>query len=251
MSFCKSDSIAKLADALAKAQGDMKPAKKDSENPFFKSNYADLAAVWEAIRVPFSKYGLSIAQVPAHVSSDGMVTLSTVLLHASGEWIAGDLTMKAAKNDPQAIGSCLTYARRYALSAITGVATEDDDAEGATGRGKDVVGIVAPVKQAPKPVPSAQATLHEAQTVTGYATGTYTPKPAPPAKGPGTLGIDTQQGEEILFKFWSPNDVAGINEEGHRYCKVTWEWRGEGKYRAKTICKPIEWLDEPTQEPTE
>jgi hypothetical protein len=123
------------------------------------------------------------------------------------------------------------------------VATEDDDAEGATGRGKDAA---QPAKQATKPAaqPSpAPSQPSEPQTVTGYI-GTYTPKPTPPAKGPGTLGIDTKQGEEMQFKFWSSSDVAGIGEEGHRYAKVTWEWRGEGKYRAKTICKPIEWIEE-------
>ncbi len=131
MDMMQSVSIAKLADALCKAQASMKPAKKDAENPFFKSNYADLASVWEAVKEPLSTNGLSVAQMPMP-GPEGVVRLRTVMMHTSGEWIGGDLDMKPVKNDPQSIGSCLTYARRYALSAITGVATEDDDANAAT-----------------------------------------------------------------------------------------------------------------------
>ena len=126
----QSPTIAKLGDALSKAQAAMKPAKKDAENPFFKSHYADLSSVWEAIRGPLSANGLAVAQMPT-VGPDGVQRLRTLLIHSSGEWIGSDLDMKPVKNDPQSIGSCLTYARRYALSAITGVATEDDDGNAA------------------------------------------------------------------------------------------------------------------------
>ncbi len=126
----QSSSVAELAKALSQAQSEMKPAKKDSENPFFKSHYADLASVWDAIREPFTKHGLSVVQLPS--SGHYGVGVTTLLLHVSGEWVSGDLVMKPIKDEPQSIGSCLTYARRYALSAIAGVATEDDDGYAAT-----------------------------------------------------------------------------------------------------------------------
>lgn len=128
----KSEAINELAAALAKAQGAMKGAKKDSDNPYFKSKYADLSACWEAIREPFAVNGLSIVQLVEPNTES--VTVETVLAHSSGQWMSSKITMKPVKNDPQGIGSCLTYARRYGLCAITGVAPEDDDGNTASGK---------------------------------------------------------------------------------------------------------------------
>lgn len=127
-----------LSAALATAQAEMEGAKKDANNPFFKSKYADLAAVWEACRGPLTKNGLAVVQTP---SSDeaGNVCVTTMLLHSSGEWIRDTVTMKPKENSPQGIGSTITYARRYALAAIAGVAPEDDDGEAAQGRGSSKV----------------------------------------------------------------------------------------------------------------
>ena len=126
----RSPSIAALTAALAKAQGEIAGASKDKANPFFKSSYADLASVWGACRAPLSKNALAVLQ-PSF--ADGTrVTVTTILAHSSGEFIESDLTMVAAQNTPQGIGSCITYARRYALSSLVGVAAEDDDAEAAT-----------------------------------------------------------------------------------------------------------------------
>ena len=128
----KSDSIKELATALAKAQGEIKGAAKDSANPFFKSKYADLASVVEAIRAAFSKHGLSYIQQVSE-SEKNEVRVETVLLHASGEWIqCGVLALPVSKADAQGYGSALTYARRYSLSAAVGVAPEDDDGNAAT-----------------------------------------------------------------------------------------------------------------------
>ncbi len=126
-----SDELGLLAAALAKAQALIKPAIKDATNPHFKSKFADLASVWEAIRVPLATNGLAVSQLP---TVDGnKVTVTTLLLHASGQWIRSDLTMVVAQNTPQGIGSCITYARRYALSAVVGVVAElDDDGNGAS-----------------------------------------------------------------------------------------------------------------------
>jgi len=139
-----SATIGKLAAALAKAQGQFRPAAKDKNNPFFGSPYADLASVYEAVREPLSKNGLSVMQVS--LATDGQhVKLKTILAHESGEWIGSVLVMCPGHNEtrrdpsgnktsefvpdfsPQAIGSCITYARRYALSAIVGVCSEEDD----------------------------------------------------------------------------------------------------------------------------
>ena len=129
----KSESIAELAGALAKAQGEMAAAKKDSANPFYHSRYADLAQIVEAIRKPLSDNGLAISQL---VQPDAeAAVIETILMHQSGEWLSSTIHLRPVKTDPQGIGSAITYARRYALGAIVGLATEeDDDAESAMGR---------------------------------------------------------------------------------------------------------------------
>ncbi len=128
----KSESIKELAAALAKAQGVMKGALKDSANPFFKSRYADLASVVEAIRAAFSANGLSYIQT-VEPSDKDEVRVETTLLHSSGEWIScGILSLPVSKIDAQGYGSALTYARRYSLSAAVGVAPEDDDGNAAS-----------------------------------------------------------------------------------------------------------------------
>lgn len=140
-----SPTLANLAAALSAAQGEIEGAVKGKTNPHFKSAYADLASVWEACRAPLSKHKLSIVQP---VSASGpQVTVTTILLHASGEWISADLTMTAQQSTPQAIGSCITYARRYALAAMVGIAPEDDDGNAASqpnGRTSEPVRAAAP-----------------------------------------------------------------------------------------------------------
>ncbi len=125
----KSDSITELAKALSKMQGVLKSVPKDSANPFFKSKYASLDAIWETVRAPLTDNGLSIIQT----TFGERIILETTLLHSSGEWVRSYLPINAAKTDPQGIGSALTYARRYSLAAILGVsADEDDDGEATT-----------------------------------------------------------------------------------------------------------------------
>lgn len=127
-----SSRLTKLAEALAKAQGEIEAAKKDSTNPHFKSKYADLASVWAAIREPLSKHGLSVVQPVT--SSERSVTVATIIMHSSGEQIAaGILTVPVTAPTPQAFGSAITYARRYALMSAVGVAPDDDDGNAASG----------------------------------------------------------------------------------------------------------------------
>lgn len=125
----QTQNTAELATALAKAQSTMKAAAMDKTNPHFKNKYASLAAVIDAIRKPLSDNGLSYTQT-TEVREGGFV-LVTILHHASGQWIAGEYPLPVGVK-PQELGSALTYARRYCLSAIACIAAdEDDDAEGA------------------------------------------------------------------------------------------------------------------------
>jgi hypothetical protein len=110
-------------------------AVKDSANPFFKSSYADLTSVIKAIKQPFADNGLSYTQFP--VSNENGVGVSTRLMHISGQWLEMEYTLPTVKKDPQASGSAITYARRYALQSIAGIPTADDDAESAMLRGDD------------------------------------------------------------------------------------------------------------------
>lgn len=122
----KSESIKNLAVALSKFQNEVKNPKNTADNPFYDSKYAPLQDVLNEVRPLLSKHGLSVIQSP---SGDGQsVSITTLLLHESGEWIEFDpLVLKAQKITPQGAGSAITYGRRYALSAILGISSEDDD----------------------------------------------------------------------------------------------------------------------------
>lgn len=128
----RSDKIDELAAALAKAQGQMRGALKDTENPFFKSQYADLASVWDACRGPLSENGLAVIQIPERTAS--AVKVSTMLAHTSGQWISCSIAATPKDAGPQALGSVITYLRRYGLAAMVGVAQVDDDGETGEGR---------------------------------------------------------------------------------------------------------------------
>ena len=128
----QSEQINELAAALSKAQASITGALKDSANPFFKSKYADLASCWDACRKQLTDNGLCVMQTTDMV--DGVVFVKTTLAHSSGQFICGSLPVKAKDDSPQAQGSGITYARRYALAAIVGLAQIDDDAEAAQAR---------------------------------------------------------------------------------------------------------------------
>lgn len=152
----KSESIVEITKALILFQKGLKPVVKDSTNPFFKSKYASMEAIWESIRERLAANELAVSQLPR--LQDNQMVLTTLLLHTSGEWLASDLLVTPGKqNDAQSVGSALTYARRYALSAILGICSEeDDDAEAATTR---IVKppIKEPVKLVKKPDPVVEA----------------------------------------------------------------------------------------------
>lgn len=129
----KSEQINELAAALSLAQKEIEGAIKDTTNTFFKNKYADLSSVMDALRDPFSKNGLSYAQC-SRVTDAGQLVLVTMLMHKSGQWISGEYPVRGVKDDPQALGSATTYARRYALSAICGVSQVDDDGNYSSGK---------------------------------------------------------------------------------------------------------------------
>lgn len=130
----QSDNINELATALARAQGEIENASKASVNPHFRSKYADLAECLNTVRPVFSKHGLAVTQFPSY--ENGIVSVTTVLTHASGQWMKGVISAPVSKQDAQGVGSATTYCRRYALAAVAGIAQEDDDANSAVGHAK-------------------------------------------------------------------------------------------------------------------
>lgn len=129
----QSENINELATALSKAQSIMEAALKDATNPFFKSKYANLESVWSAARPALCANGLCIIQTTEEMGDK--TVLVTMLAHSSGQWIKSRLPLNPSKNDAQGMGSAMSYARRYSLSAMVGVVAEDDDGESAVGRG--------------------------------------------------------------------------------------------------------------------
>ena len=120
-----------IATALVKAQKEFAPALKDSNNPFFKTKYADLSTCVKAVIDALNNNGIALVQ-KCHPCDDG-VSVETIFMHESGELLdCGILHVPAAKNDPQGYGSALTYARRYSLMAACGIAPEDDDGNAAS-----------------------------------------------------------------------------------------------------------------------
>ena len=147
-----------LAAALAAAQGEIEPAPKDSDNPFYKSKYASLPAVRQAVRAAFARHGLSVVQMPE--VHDGKLCLRTLLLHASGQSLdCGVLSADVDLANPQKIGSAITYFRRYALAAISQTVADDDDDANAN--------VAPPAKQAQaKPAPKVKPTDDEQAYIT-------------------------------------------------------------------------------------
>jgi hypothetical protein len=129
----RSETITKLTPALIAARGAMPVLKKDSDNPHFRSKYADLAGCLETCEPSLYKNGLAVLQLTSW--ADGVLTLETTLTHTSGEWVSSLYPILTDYSRPQLIGAALTYARRYSYMAVVGVAPEDDDGEMASGRG--------------------------------------------------------------------------------------------------------------------
>jgi hypothetical protein len=144
----KSESISDLAKALTLVQASLTPAKRDSTNPYYESTYADLFSVWESCRELLAKNGLSVLQGNS-VGAESTVIVETILVHESGQWIQSELCLPLSKNDPQGVGSAITYGRRYGLAAIVGiVADADDDGNEASAKN----GNIRPIASNGRPV---------------------------------------------------------------------------------------------------
>ncbi len=125
----RSAELKDLFTALAKAQAEMQTAGLSSENPYFKTRYADLAAIVKASRPALTKNGLSIIQ-QIITRDDGHTYLHTMLCHASGQWVESRVRIVPPKTDVQSLGSYITYLRRYSIAALCGIVTSDEDDDG-------------------------------------------------------------------------------------------------------------------------
>lgn len=129
-----SEQIDQIASALADAQADLGVVYKHSQNDAFGSKYADLTKVWEAFQRVGPRHGLSVVQMPGHYDAAARtMVMSVKLMHNSGQWLGGDMSMPLSRGDAHAYGSACTYARRYSLAALVGICPHDDDGNEASG----------------------------------------------------------------------------------------------------------------------
>ena len=159
MTITKSETIIKLAKSLVETQKELKQPLKDAKNPFFKSEYVPLENVAEAITQTATKYGLAFSQY-ATTTENGNVSVGTIVFHESGEYIEyPPLILKPENTKPQSIGSAITSAKRYALSAIFGITSDkDDDGNKANGNGENQK---QPQKRNQKQAPQNEPNVHE------------------------------------------------------------------------------------------
>ena len=120
-----SKELDKLFEALAKAQSQIKPAKKNRKNPHYKSEYADLVSVWHSCRGPLNDNGLTVIQQPKWIGKDDCI-LVTILGHSSGQWIRSECPLINVKRDMQGLGSAITYAKRYCITSMIGIPEGDE-----------------------------------------------------------------------------------------------------------------------------
>jgi hypothetical protein len=125
-----SESIKQIAEALVSAQKEIRFAAKDSTNPHFKSKYANINSVIEAVKKPLNDNGIAILQ-SLSPSDDNKLHLTTRLLHSSGEWIEDTAVCPIQKQDPQGLGSAISYIRRYSISSLCALYADDDDGQSA------------------------------------------------------------------------------------------------------------------------
>lgn len=184
MNSLQSDQINELATALAKAQSEIGSVHKDQDNPYFRSKFASLSTVWETVKPALTKHGISIVQMPG--SDERGYFVQTQLMHGSGQWIRSTTYMKPAKEDPQGIGSLISYARRYALMAMVMACPDDDDGEAAMGRSSN-----APQKPVESPKPAVKV------------------ESAKPAEKPAT---EAPKAKETASKFNGENHQALFQE---------------------------------------
>lgn len=211
-----SEQIASLAGALALAQAEIENAAKDGNNPHFKSKYASMEAVVYACKATLPKHGLSYVQFPG--MQGDYVTVTTRLMHKSGEWIEGTLPMPVGKRDAHGVGSAISYARRYSLMAVIGIAAEDDDGNGAVAGGE--VKSAPPAAKVPNPTP------HVAPEDMTDWDGILPEFPA------GTLNKKESQARFVMLQseMRTTRSVADLNTWAKARAKLIWEMTPEGRH---------------------
>ena len=210
-----SESIAALAGALAKAQLQIEPASKNATNPHFRSHYADLASIWDACRGPLNTNGLSIVQFPCD-GEVGRTGLCTMLLHSSGEFISEVVTTRSQKDDPQGLGSALTYLRRYALAAVVGVtATEDDDGNAASTPANARASAPAPRPYIPPPVSPPAVNAPAPSKPVSQPVSQPVAKPVQTATA-GTSAV------QAIVEFYKVDEGMGKNNKPYTKHRIGW-----------------------------
>ena len=205
-----SEQINEIAAALAKAQGAMRPAIKDSVNPAFRSKYADLAANVEAARGPLAANNLAVVQEVTTVERG--VAVATRIIHASGQWIQMDpLTVPLSKQDAHGVGSAVSYSRKYALGAALGLVADDDDGNAATGQDQRSRRVQTPAAAVTTPAGPVDAT----------------PAPAQDDMPPG-------------FVAWV-EDLESVAVEGSERLKATWTKSRPELRKHLTTFYPEQW----------
>ena len=185
----QSENITDVAKALLNVQRTVQPIAKDAENPFTKSWYASLNSVMAACRDALIQNGIWLCQYPVPVEQPNAIGLVTKLTHAeSGQWQSSLAVVPLPKADPQGMGSAITYARRYALTAMLGMVTEDDDGEGAKNGKKSPTRPKLPVI----PPESQKARQRDPSTTTGHSVPSNRP-PASLENLPSLEGVTYQQ----------------------------------------------------------
>jgi hypothetical protein len=126
-----SDSIKHIAEALVAAQKEIRFAVKDSTNPHYKSKYANINSVIDAVKAPLNNNSIAILQ-SLSPSDDNKLHLTTRLIHSSGEWLEDTAVCPIQKQDAQSLGSAISYIRRYSISSFLALYADDDDGQSAT-----------------------------------------------------------------------------------------------------------------------
>ena len=225
----QSDNINELIGAMNRAQLKMQPAKQNKENPFFKSHYADLTAVWDALD-PFRQEGIVMTQSPAD-SPDGYIVLDTQITHTSGQWMRSRLKMRLAKDDCQGAGSGLSYARRYALGCMFGLVTSPDDDGNAASHPPTYQARLAP-SVAPAAAPRAEAVAVGSNTFI-----------VPFGKNKGQAITAISDGDLDWLASYYLNKMQDPKNQTSRYLE---EWEScLMTIRAEQLCR----CPDPTQEP--
>jgi ERF superfamily protein len=145
-----SEKFGELIKALTKAQGQFTKAVYDKTNPHFKSKYASLDAVHEAIKGPMAANGLAVSHLLSY--KDGMILMETTLFHTSAEWIACEMPILVEKSTPQQLGSLLSYYRRYSLCCLLAIPVGEEDDDGEQAEGRNQMGWIKPIVKESLPV---------------------------------------------------------------------------------------------------